>query len=92
MSVSQLVEITNNPGRSISLTALCVNPRDLLGQSLILKGSGTGQGPTTFPVVEATGGNLEQATQHGDRVLGPQCMNPFETLDGVSERMPNVCF
>ena len=59
MSVSQLLAITNNPGRSISLTALCVNPRDLLGQSLILKGSRTGQGPTTVPVVEATGrGNI----------------------------------
>ncbi len=90
MSVSQLLEITNNPGRSISLTALCVNPRDLLGQSLILKGLGTGQGPTTLPVGETTGGNLDQATQHGDRVLASQCMNPFEALDGGSERMPNV--
>ena len=65
---------------------------DLLNQGLILLEANPGSLATAIPVVESAGRDLEVVTKHGDGMIEPHRVNPFESFGEGSERIPNVFF
>ena len=92
MTLTLLLEFSDDARAALGLAAVRMNGPNLLGQLLVLEGSRPRCFAPSKPSVITALGHLEVRAKQVDGMVAFHRLNPGVTLGDGSERMPNVFF